>query len=231
MRAIFPLLFVTLSWVAAAQTPDGISAPVSRTLALTADEADFTITVAAAIDSTQQQVKEALENAGLPNPTVVATSLSQDTSTYPPGAAQIRYSATVAIHTGSALDTAKRLENLRFHLPPPLQSMQYSVAFNPSQATVDAMRQVVWPQLLGDSRKLAQSLAAAAGVKLGAIRSISDSAGVAGGSPKIVYTISAIIGVFRPLPKQQAALSDTPASPLPSTQYTFYLNVVFAAAP
>ena len=43
------------------------------------------------------------------------------------------------------------------------------------------MRQVVLPQLLDDSRKLAQSLAAAAGVRLGAIRSISDSAGVVGG--------------------------------------------------
>jgi hypothetical protein len=229
MRTIFPLLLVTLAWLAAAQTPDGISAPVSRTLALTADEADFTITVAAAIDSTQQQVKEALENAGLPNPTVVATSLSQDTSTYPPGAAQIRYSATVAISTGSALDTARRLETLRFHLPSPLQNLQYSVAFNPSQATVDAIRQVVWPQLLGDSRKLAQSLASAAGVKLGAIRSISDSAGVAA-VPQVV-TATFLLGVFRPLLKQQAALSDTPASPLPSTQYTFYLNVVFAAAP
>ena len=97
MRAIFLLLFAALSWVAAAQTPDGISAPASRTLALTADEADFTITVAATLDSTEQQVKQALQSAGLPNPTVVATGLGQDTSTYPPGAAQILYSATVAI--------------------------------------------------------------------------------------------------------------------------------------
>ena len=231
MKAIFLPLFATLSWIAAAQTPDGISAPVSRTLALTADEADFTITVAATLDSTEQQVKQALQSAGLPNPTVVATGLGQDTSAYPSGAAQILYSATVAIPAGSALDTAKSLENLRFHLPSSLQSLQYSVAFNPSQAIVDAMRQVVLPQLLDDSRKLAQSLAAAAGVRLGAIRSISDSAGVPAGLPNLVYTASTLIGVFLPRLAPHVALSDTPAAPLPSTQYMFYLNVVYAAAP
>ena len=197
MRAIFLFLYAALSWVATAQTPDGINAPVSRTVTLTADEAAFTITVAATLDSTQQQVKQALQSAGLPNPTVVATGLGQDTSTYPPGAAQILYSATVAIPAGSAIDTAKSLESLRTHLPAPLQSLQYSVAFNPSQATVDAMRQVVLPQLLDDSRKSAQSLAAAAGVKLGAIRSISDSAGVPAGMPSGVHIRSR-----RHLPRQ-----------------------------
>ena len=87
------LLFTVLSCVAAAQTPDGINAPVSRTVTLTADEAAFTISIAATLDSTQQQVKQALQNAGLPNPTVVATGLGQDTSTYPPGVVQILYSA------------------------------------------------------------------------------------------------------------------------------------------
>ena len=175
------ILFTVLSCVATAQTLEGINAPVSRTVTLTPDEAAFTITVAATLDSTQQQVKQALQNAGLPNPTVVATGLGQDTSIYPPGGAQILYSATVAIPAGAAIDTAKSLETLRTHLSAPLQSLQYSVAFNPSQATVDGMRQVVMPQLLDDSRKLAHSLAAAAGVGLGAIRSISDSAGAIGG--------------------------------------------------
>ena len=58
MKALF-LLFIVFACVTSAQTPDGISAPASRTLALTADEAAFTITVAGTLDSTQQQVKEA----------------------------------------------------------------------------------------------------------------------------------------------------------------------------
>jgi uncharacterized protein YggE len=130
------------------------------------------------------------------------------------------YSATVALPAGSAMDTAKSLEALRTHLPDPLQSLQYSVAFNPSQATVDAMRQVVMPQLLDESRKLAQSLAAATGVKLGAIRSIGDSAGV---YAVLVPTPVLRLGDF---------LLGTLSSSLPSsTQVTFSLNVVFATAP
>jgi hypothetical protein len=220
MKPTFLLLFA-LSWVAPAQMPDGINAPASRTVTLAADEAAFSIIAAATVDSTQQQVKQALQNAGLPNPTVVATGLGPDSSTNPPGAVQILYSGTVAIPAGSALDTAKNLETLRTHLPAPLQNLQYSVSFNPSQAAVDAMRQVVLPQLLDESRKSAQSLAAAAGVKLGAIRWISDSGGVVGAVILDPSTGSRIGGF-------SSFLLGAPYSPPSNTQYTFYLNVVFA---
>jgi hypothetical protein len=226
MKHLFLFLIPVLCCVATAQTSEGINAPASRTVTLAADEAAFTITVGATLDSTQQQVKQALQNAGLPNPTVVATGLGQDNSTYPPGAAQILYSATVAIPAGSAIDTAKRLETLRTHLPAPLQSLQYAVAFNPSQTAVDAMRQVVMPQLLDDSRKLAQSLAAAAGVKLGAIRAISDAAGV---YALVVGTAAFRAGDFSAL--QSGFLLGIPSSLPSSTQVTFSLNVVFAAVP
>jgi hypothetical protein len=215
------------SCVATAQTFDGINAPVSRTVTLTADEASFSITAAATLDSTQQQVKQALQNAGLPNPTVLAIGLGQDNSTYPPGAVQMLYSATAVIPAGSALDTSKRLETLRTHLPAPLGSLQYSVAFNPSQIAVDAMRQVVMPQLLDDSRKLAQSLAAAAGVKLGAIRWISDSPGAIGGVSLGLVPVSAVlVGGFTTI----GGFLLGNLSSLPSgTQYTFNVNVVFSA--
>jgi hypothetical protein len=211
------LLLIVLSSVITAQTADGINAPASRTITLAADEAAFTISVAATLDSTQAQVKQALQSAGLPNPTVVATGLGQDTSSYPPGAVQILYSATVTIAAGSVMDAAKGLEALRTHLQAPLESLRYSVAVNPSQTTVDAIRKVVMPQLLDDSRKLAQSLAAANGVKVGAIRSISDSAGAVGGA----YVAAARLGtIYDPL------TGNLPSLPS-STQYTFYVSVVF----
>jgi hypothetical protein len=224
MRPQFLLLIVLCS-VGAAQTLDGINAPASRTVTLTADEATFTIAVAGTLDSTEAQVKQALQNAGLPNPTVVATGLGQDNSTNPPGAVQILYSATVTIAAGSAMDAAKSLETLRTHLQAPLGSLQYSVAVNPSQATVDAMRQVVMPQLLDDSRKLAQSLAAANGVKVGAIRSISDSAGMIGG----VYAVPTAVqrsGDFSVITGLPSFFGNLPSLPS-STQYTFYVSVVF----
>ena len=227
MKHLF-LLLAALSSVVTAQTFAGINVPVGRTVLLTPDEAAFTISAAATLDSTAQQVKQALQNAGLPNPTVVATGLGQDTSVYPPGAVQILYYATVTIPAGSAMDTTKTLESLRTPLPDPLQSLQYSVAFNPSQTALDAARQAVMPLLLDDARKAAQSLAAAAGVKVGALRSISDSAGVSAAFGNI--TAAELNGDFSQLvtPYQvfSGSLSKLPAN----TQYTFSLNVVFATA-
>ena len=112
------------------------------------------------------------------------------------------------------------------HLTEPLQNLQYSVAFNASQAKVDAMRQTVLPQLMDESRKLAQSLASAAGIKLGAVRAVSDSGGA--------YAVL----LYDPLTGSRSGdfssllLGYPSALPPPSgTRYTFYLNVVFATAP
>jgi hypothetical protein len=228
MKHLF-LLIAALSRVATAQTFDGINVPVSRTVTLTADEAAFTITTAATLDSTPQQVKQALQNAGLPNPTVVATGLGQDSSEWFFSAVQILYSATVTIAAGSAMDTAKTLETLRTHLPAPLTSLQYSVAFNPSQTALDAARQAVVPLLLDDARRLAQSLAVAAGVKVGAIRSISDSAAISAAFllvPAAAERNGDFSQLLAPYPVLAGNLTSLPSS----AQYTFSLSVVFAAA-
>ena len=228
MKHLF-LLIAALSCVATAQTFDGINVPVSRTVTLTADEAAFTITTAATLDSTPQQVKQALQNAGLPNPTVVATGLGQDSSEWFLSAVQILYSATVTIAAGSAMDTAKTLETLRTHLPAPLTILQYSVAFNPSQTALDAARQAVVPLLLDDARRLAQSLAVAAGVKVGAIRSISDSAAISAAFllvPAAAERNGDFSQLLAPYPVLAGNLTSLPSS----AQYTFSLSVVFATA-
>ena len=218
MKNLLLLLPVFVS-IAAAQSADGINAPVSRTVTLDGDEAAFSMTVAATLDSTSQQVKEALQNAGLPNPTVVATGLVQATTQWFAGPVQMLYSATATIAAGSAIDTAKSLEALRTLLPAPLQSLEYTVAVRPSQAAVDATRQTVLPLLLEESRKLAESLAAATGIKVGAIRSISDSGGI------YAYVNRSAAFLYDPL-------TTSLSSPLSSsTQFTYSLNVVFAAAP
>jgi uncharacterized protein YggE len=218
------LLLAVFSCAATAQTFDGINAPASRTVTLAADEATFTIGVAAGLDSTQQQVKQALQNAGLPNPTVVATGLGQVNSPYF-SAVQALYSATVTIAAGSAIDTAKNLESVRTRPPDPLQSLQYSVTFYPSQAKIEAMRQTVVPQLVDDSRKLAQSLASAAGVKLGAIRSISDSPGAGGAVFAYVGVAAQRNGDF------SAILGALPFVAPSNMQATFSINVVFTVTP
>jgi hypothetical protein len=223
-----PCLFLIplLAGVAGAQNFSGITAPVSRTITLTADEAAFNISLAAALDSTPQQVKQALQNAGLPNPTVVATGLGQQTTPYTLGPAQILYSATVTIPAASARDTAKGLETLRTQLPAPLTDLQYSVAFNTSQNAIDAARQLALPQLMNDARTLAQSLAASAGVNLGSIRSIGDSAAAAG-----IPGAGVPVFAFRTGDFLTGVLGYAPFSLSSGTGYTLSLNVVFAIAP
>lgn len=216
--------FVFLAFSSMAQTLDGISAPVSRTVNMAADEATFNIAITAALDATPAQVKEALQSAGLPNPTVVASGLGMEQNRVFSGQVVVVYSASVTIPSGSAIETAKGLERLRGDLKAPLQSLQYSVSFNPSQAKVDAMRLVVLPQLLDDARKLAQSLATASGVKAGAIRWISDTAGGAGAPTALARNgdFSVLLGAY---------LYVAPYAVPSSMQYTYSLNVVFATAP
>jgi hypothetical protein len=213
MKLLLALIFglVPAAWA------DGISAPVSRTVTLAADEASISIIVAATLDSTQQQVKQSLQTAGLPNPTVVGIGLGQDSSTYPPSGVQMLFSATTTVPAGLAAATAKSLEALRTHLPAQLQGLQYSMALNPSQSSIDAMRQILLPQMLDDSRKQAQSLAAAAGVRLGAILAISDVGGVYGFLRSGDFS-RVVFGNVAPLPSS-------------STQVTFFLSVVFATVP
>ncbi len=128
------LLVLFFCGAAQAQS-DGLSASASRTVTFTADEAAFTMLATTTLDGTQQQVKQALQDAGLPNPTVVAVAVGSGNSipqlvgpnpSQP--AAQIIYQATLTIAAGSVKDAAKNLEALRAKLPPTLTSLQYSVS-------------------------------------------------------------------------------------------------------
>jgi uncharacterized protein YggE len=106
------------------------------------------------------------------------------------------------------------------------------VTFNPSQAKIDAMRQTVMPQLVDDSRRLAQSLASAAGVKLGVIRSISDSPGAGRAVYAYVSTGAQRSGDFSQILRVFDPATGVPFPGTPSSsQVTFSINVVFAVTP
>ena len=169
-------------------------------------------------------MKQVLQDAGFPNPTVVTVALGPDNS-FPQSAAGIFYQVTVTIPAASVTDAAKNLEALRAKLPATLKSLQYSVAFNASQAAVDAMRRAMLPQLVAEAQKKAQSLADAAGLKLGPIKAIGDSAGGAVGGV-LVPIAAQRIGDFSSLSGILGSLSIGGIGS--GTQYTFFLNAVFA---
>ena len=157
---------------------DGVATSVTRTVTLTADEADFSIVAGAALDTTQQQITQIFLDAGISGLTLSGTSLGQnyDYSTNPPTTqTQVVYQFTFSVPAAGLKDAAKIMETLRTKPPALLKGFQYSASLNASQATVDAMRQTLLPQLLADAQKKAQTLAAAAGLKLGAVKGVSDS--------------------------------------------------------
>lgn len=95
--------------------------------------------------------------------------------------------------------------------------MQYTAALNASQATVDAARQTLLPQLFADAQKKAQSIAAAAGLKLGGIKSVSESFYSYGSYSSWVGTSSFANGF-------------SSGSSSSGTQYTFSAMIAFGVA-
>jgi uncharacterized protein YggE len=217
---LFGLLSLFAFTACAQLTADGVATSVSRTVTLTADEADFSIVAAAGLDTTQQQIAQIFLDAGITGLSLSGTSLGQsyDYSTNPPSSqTQVLYQFTFSVPAAGLKDAAKIMETLRTKPPALLQNFQYSASLNASQATVDAMRQTLLPQLLADAQKKAQTLAAAAGLKLGGVRGVGESYYASGYSYASWITSSQYV----------SSSSNSSGS---GTQYIFGANVTFSVA-
>ena len=168
-----------------AQVNDGIATSVTRSVVLTADQADFSLIAAVPLATTQQQVVQVLQEAGFPNLTSTGTFLTQnyDYARNPPSTETLLvYQFTLTVPAGELGSTVKSAETLRAKIPAPLASFQYAASLNASPTTVDAMRQTLLPQLFAEAQKKAQGLATAAGLKLGAIKGVTESSYSTGGN-------------------------------------------------
>jgi uncharacterized protein YggE len=112
------------------------------------------------------------------------------------------------------------MEALRTKPPDLLKTFQYSAALNASQATVDAMRLTLLPQLFADAQRKAQTLANAAGIKLGAVKGVSESY-YSSGNSGVSYINSTVYSTTG---------TTTSTSGGSGTQYTFYANVTYGLA-
>jgi uncharacterized protein YggE len=220
MRLVSLLLLSACA--AFAQLTDGVATSVTRTVTLTADEADFTIVAGATLDTSQQQVAQIFLDAGISGLSNSGTSLSQnyDYSTNPYTVQTlVVYQFNFSVPAAGLKDAAKIMEALRTKPPDLLKSFQYSAGLNASQATVDAMRQTLLPQLFADAQKKAQTLATAAGIKLGAVKGVSESFYSTGNSVSYINsTVFTTTGTI------------TSPSGGSGTQYTFYASVTYGLA-
>ncbi|HEY1497087.1 MAG TPA: SIMPL domain-containing protein [Candidatus Solibacter sp.] len=215
---IFSLILLGCA-AACAQSIDGLSVSVTRNVTLAADEAAFTVLASAAIDVTAEQALQVLQTAGLQNLSVAGTGLGQTYSYPEPSAVQVINQINFTVPAAALRDAAKKLEALRLAPPQPLAGLQYSAIVNTGAATVEASRQTILPQLLAEAQKKAQFLATSAGVKLGAIKGVSESS----------YGVYALVGNWISSP--QAITSSVSNSNSNGTQYTYYATVTFSLAP
>ncbi|MEO8596544.1 MAG: SIMPL domain-containing protein [Candidatus Solibacter sp.] len=203
-----------------AQFTDGVATSVTRTVTLTADQADFSLVSGAPIGTTQQEVIQALQEGGLSDLTATGTSLTQvyDYSTQPPATQTlVIYQFAFSVPAAQLGATTKVLEKLRAKPPALFLLFQYAAGLSASPATVEAMRQTLLPQLFAEAQKKAQSLAAAAGLKLGPVKGVSESF-YATGNTWVNY-ISATIG--------NSSGSTSSTSNTAGTQYTYYTNISY----
>jgi uncharacterized protein YggE len=216
-------LLLLSAFISFAQLTDGLSTSVTRTVTLTADTADFSIVAGAGLDTTQQQIAQIFLDAGVSGLSNSGTALSQnyDYSTNPPTIQTlVLYQFTFSVPAAGLKDAAKIMETLRTKPPDLLKGFQYSAALNASQSTVDAMRQTLLPQLFADAQRKAQTLANAAGIKLGAVKGVSESY-YSSGNSGVSYINSTVYSTTG---------TTTSASGGSGTQYTFYANVTYGLA-
>jgi uncharacterized protein YggE len=218
-------LLLLSAFTAFAQLTDGLATSVTRTVTLTADQADFSIAAGAGLGATQQQVAQIFLDAGISSLSNSGTALSQNTdySTNPPTTQTlVLYQFAFSVPAAGLKDAAKIMETLRNKPPDLLKSFQYAAALNASQATVDAMHQTLLPQLFADAQKKAQTLAAAAGLKLGGVKGVSESFYANGNSG--AYISSALF-------TNTGTFGSTSTINGSGTQFTFYANVTYSVAP
>lgn len=187
MRLVSLIMLVTCA--AYAQLTDGVATSVTRTVLLTADEADFSLSASANRDTTQQQITQVFLDAGISGLTLTGTGVwpSYD----PTIQTQVTYQFTFSVPAAGLKDTVKKMDALKTNPPDLLKGLQYSAVLNASPSTVDATRQTLLPQLFAEAQKKAQTLAAVAGLTLGAAKSMSESYYPTGSSSGTEYTFAA----------------------------------------
>jgi uncharacterized protein YggE len=215
----YTYLIMLLACAGSAQTADGVTVTVTRTVNVTPDEAEFSAIVTATLDTTEQQVTQALQDVGISNPVVIGTGDSANTYSYPPpNDAQVLIQISFTTPPAALKDVSKKLDALRANLPAGLTSFQYAAVLGASQAAVDAAHKNALAALLADARGKAELLAAAAGVKLGAILGVTESFYNTGGAPAGAYLITGT-----------AWSVGSSSGSFGGAQYTFYAGVKFAA--
>ena len=176
MKAL--VLICVLACAAGAQSNGQIVTSASREVALTPDEANFSVTISGTLDITEQQVLQLLQSAGVQNRTITTTEAASSTYGEDSTAGHSYFAATFTVSPSAMAAVSGKLDALRSKPPAGITGVQYDAKLNVSEQAVSAARQGVLRDLIRDARNKAQSLALASGLRLGAILGSSDASGL-----------------------------------------------------
>jgi uncharacterized protein YggE len=214
----YAALILLFAAAAFGQVADGLTVSVSRAVTVPPDEADFTVMLTTSLDTTLSQVTQALQDLGVSNPVVTVVVVGSNTYAYPQTPdSQLYYMVTFTTAPGAMVSVSKKLDAFRASPPAGFLAAQYTATLNAGSAAVAAAHDATLPKLLADAQSRAGTLAAAAGLKVGAIMGVSEfSSAVYGYSVPAAYITSGV-------------LSSSNTTGTSGTQYTFSATVKFAA--
>src|SRR5437763_176948 len=135
-------LFIVLACAAAAQSADGVTISVTRQANVPPDQAEFTAVFTVALDTTQQQVTQSLNDLGVSNPVVTTVAIASNTYSYPPSdTSQLYFQVTFTSAPAAMKEIAKKLDAFRSAPPAGFTTVQYGAVLTTSQAAIDAAHQ------------------------------------------------------------------------------------------
>lgn len=170
------LLMVTGAICALAQI-DGLNTNASRTVVLTPDQAVFSVDVITDAGSSIEQAADAVKEAGVSSGNLlsIVNVFEYRSPDEPPRPMRFAYQFEV-VHPYSKLkDVTDKLEAAKKKLVASGGDIQFSVNVAGSEKAFLEIRRDLIPQLIQEARKQADFLAAAAGMNLGNILSVSES--------------------------------------------------------
>ena len=188
-----PVTFLLVLASAAFAQNDGITAYASRTVYVQPDQIEATIALTTPATITSQQAANILQTAAIPSRMVSAATADTNFANrvLDRGTPSFVYTFAHSVAGSDMRDLVKKLETVQNTRSADYSSLSYATALTATQALLDDQFQRVLPQMIVDARKRAEVLAAAAGLKVGAVQTISEtSPNIASSSGKLALTFS-----------------------------------------
>jgi hypothetical protein len=170
-----------------------IEVSVWRELALRPEEAFFSVAVGVKLNVSLDEVMQGISSLGITSQDFASVS----TNSFWGDEDELSYEFNYQVAFDKLKETLAAFESKRRALGAErgMQLYYRLVGVSPSKASVEAARQRALPELIADARKQAETMASAAGVRVGAVAGLSPSSSIYLGLPRAGVSSGAGLGL------------------------------------